>query len=112
MNLVVDIRHWLDEHGNPVPQLRRQVLRIARLIEYGGPLMPRYTRETLIECSRRPGRKPCQGLLWVEKTDDDRIDAFCRICDRERTLISGWQDTDWADGPMEAASLDDLPLEH
>jgi hypothetical protein len=38
MVLIVDIRDWIDEHGMPVPALRRRVLRIARLIEYGGPL--------------------------------------------------------------------------
>jgi hypothetical protein len=39
--LIVDPHHWLDENGDlPVdnPRLRRQVLRVARLIEYGGPL--------------------------------------------------------------------------
>ena len=110
MTLVVDIRHWLDANGDPDPRLRRQVLRIARLIEYGGPLEPGQTRETLIECTRRPGQKSCLGLLWVAKTGDGRIDAFCRVCGQERIYVSGWQDTDWATRPMEPVTINDAPL--
>ena len=68
--LVVDIRHWLDDAGQlpegPV-RLRQQALRIARLIEYAATLRPKTMGETPVECSRRPGRKRCMGLLWVEK---------------------------------------------
>ena len=39
MACIIDIRHWLDEDGKPVPELRRRVLRLARLIEYGGLLI-------------------------------------------------------------------------
>jgi hypothetical protein len=91
MTLVVDIRHWLDENGDPHPKVRRQALRVARLIEYRGPLRERQMRETLIECTRRPARKACPGLLWVAKTDDGTIEAFCQLCDAERIYISGWQ---------------------
>lgn len=98
MALIVDIRHWLDEDGNPVPELRRRVLRLARLIEYGGPLVKGAARPTLVECQRRPGRRPCPGLLWVVKTEDDRIATWCPGCDAEEVSIAGWEDTEWADG--------------
>jgi hypothetical protein len=110
--MVVDIRHWLDEAGQPAGPVRRQALRIARLIEYGGPLQARQFRQTLVECSRRVQRKPCEGLLWVEKQQDGRIVAFCRMCEKEEIYISGWEETEWADGPMEPFSVDDLPTEH
>lgn len=107
MALIVDIRHWLDERGE-LPrvnlQTRRQALRIAQLIEAGGPLETGQFRETLVACSCRPNRKPCMGLLWVEKAEDDRIWAYCVACKREEIWISGWQGTLWADGPMEPAS--------
>jgi hypothetical protein len=109
MALIVDIRHWLDEHGElPLDnlQVRRKALRIAQLIEAGGPLEPGHLRETLVACSLRPNRKPCMGLLWVEKTEDELIQAYCLICKREEILISGWQDTVWANGPMEPASTE------
>src|SRR6185295_11372489 len=80
MALFVDIRHWLDERGD-LPRdnlpVRRQALRIAQLIEAGGPLQTGQFRETLVACSCRPHRKPCMGLLWVEKAEDDRIWAYC-----------------------------------
>jgi len=101
MTHVIDIRHWLDEDGFPARPVRKQALRVARLIEYGGPLEIGHTRATLVECSRRGDRRPCEGLLWVVKADARTIEAFCAMCRREHLLISGWEDTEWADGPME-----------
>ena len=102
MHLVVDIRHWLNENDEPAtPQLRRRFLRLARLIEYGGTLAPGETRLTLVECSRRPRRVDCEGLLWVTKTDEDYLYAWCPLCEDETITISGWQDTLYAEGPPE-----------
>ena len=113
MSLIVDIRHWLDERGElPLDnmQVRRRALRIAQLIESGGPLDTGQVRETLVACSSRPNRKPCLGLLWVEKSRDACICAYCPVCKREEILISGWQDTMWANGPMEPATPEPEPL--
>jgi hypothetical protein len=54
MVLVVDPWHWLTEDGDFLvdnPRLYRRMLRIARLIEYGGKLQKNETRETLVECA-------------------------------------------------------------
>lgn len=111
MTHVIDIRHWIDEDGAPARQVRRQALRVARLIEYGGPLEVGHARATLVECSRRVDRRPCEGLLWVVKKDAATIEAFCLLCRREHLLISGWELTDWAAGPMEPVAPDeDRPL--
>ena len=91
MTEVINIQHWLDDDGIPVPALSRQVLRVARLIESGGPLRVRESRETLVEFSRRVRRKPCEGLLWVTKLDDETIEACCPVCIRERILVRGWE---------------------
>ena len=110
--LVVNPWHWLTEDGDfpdDNMRLRRRVLRIARLIEYGGPLAPRESRETLVECSKRPGRKQCLGLLWVTKTEQDAIYAHCPICREDEVMIHDWQDTLWADGMMEPIPPDDDP---
>jgi hypothetical protein len=104
----VDIRDWLEPNGDPHPRLRRQALRMARLIEYGGPLQQGQMRETLVECSRRSKRRPCPGLLWVTKGAEDTIEAHCALCRNEEVYISGWQETIWAEGPMEPVSLFDL----
>lgn len=103
MTLIVDINHWLEEDGSlPTAnqRLRRNALRIVRFVEYGGPLAILQGRETLIECKRRPNRKPCPGFMWVVKADDDRIQAYCSICHEVEAIISGWKETLWADGVM------------
>jgi hypothetical protein len=110
---VIDPHHWLDEQGE-IPtrnlRLRRQMIRVAQFIEYGGQLKPREFRETLVECRRRPSARQCLGLMWVTKTDDESILAYCLVCKTEEAMIRRWQDTDWAHGPMEPVEPDaDFP---
>ena len=101
--MVVNIGDWLvgDDIPDGPPRLRRNALRIARLIEYGADLPQLHACETLIECKQRPGRKPCSGWMWVYKQNDDRIQADCPTCHEVEAIISGWQDTVWAEGQME-----------
>jgi len=104
MVLVVDPWDWLKKDGSlPYgnPRLYRRMLRIARFIEYGGQLQKNETRETLVECKRRPGGKACLGLMWVAKNDDDAILAHCLSCKTEEAVVHNWQQTEWADGMME-----------
>jgi hypothetical protein len=110
LNLSVDICHWLDEHGEPAEPVRRKALWIARMIEYGGPLESGFCRETLIECTMRPKRRACRGLLWVGKAPDGRIDAWCRTCDQLNIIVTGWEGTFWANGPMEPLGPEPEPV--
>ena len=117
--LVVDPWHWLTEDCHFLvdnPRLYRRMLRIARFIEYGGPLKKNETRETLVECKRRPKGRACVGLMWVVKTDDDGILARCVLCRNDETFIHNWQKTDWANGPMEPVPVEfdrpDAPTAH
>jgi hypothetical protein len=106
--LSVDINHWLDEDGElPVNdlRLRRNALRVVRFIESGAALEPLTGRETLEECKRRPRGKQCLGLMWVAKRNDDRLETFCPICHNVEAVISGWQETLWAEGPMPAVPM-------
>ncbi len=107
--LVVDPWHWLTEDGHFLvdnPRLYRRMLRIARFIEYGGELQKSETRETLVECKRRPKGKACPGLMWVVKTNDDGILAYCILCKTDEALIHNWQATEWAGGMMGPVSVD------
>jgi hypothetical protein len=111
MVLVVDPWHWLEKDGSfPAnnPRLRRRIIRVARFIEYGGPLQPGEGRETLVECKRRPHGRPCLGLMWVTKTESDTIEAFCLVCSSTEALIHNWQETEWASGMMEPVNPDPL----
>ena len=100
--LVVDPHHWLTEDGDfpDNPRVRNRMLRVAALIEYGGPLPKMHGRETLLPCLRRPGGKACKGLLVVIKREDEALRAFCPTCGKDEFWITNWQDTLWAEGPM------------
>lgn len=98
----IDVNEWLD-NGTLPPEsshLRREALRVVRFIEYGGPLRRLEGRETLIECRQRLQGKGCGGFLWVSKRADNRLSVFCSRCHKLEAVISGWEHTLWADGPM------------
>jgi hypothetical protein len=100
---VVDINDLLDGRGELPTEnarLRNNAIRFVTFVEYGGPLEPLHGRETLVPCRRRPGRKACLGMMWVVKRADHRIEAYCPDCREVEALISGWEDTLWADGVM------------
>lgn len=110
--LVVDPWHWLAKDGllpEDDMRARRRILRIARLIEYGGPLPALHSRETLVECSKRPSRKQCLGLMCVTKTGQDAIFAYCPVCGGDEVLIHNWQETLWAEGMMDVVAPDGTP---
>ena len=75
------------------------MLRLARLIEYGGPLPKGAARRTLVKCHCKQACQTCEGFLWVIKTWDDLISTWCPSCERQEVSILGWEDTAWADGP-------------
>lgn len=107
--LVVNPWHWLKKDGSFLvdnPRLYKRMLRVARFIEYGGKLQKNETRETLIDCKRRPKGKPCVGLMWVVKTADDAILAHCLVCKTDEVFIHNWQKTEWADGMMKPVPVD------
>ena len=107
MITVVDPWHWLTETGAlpAEPRLRARMLRVAACIEAGGPMPRGHARETLVPCRRRPGGEACPGLLWVVKQDDDALHALCLVCRADEFMIHNWEDTDWAEGPMDPVDV-------
>lgn len=106
--LVVDPWHWLNADGSlprQEPRLYRRILRVAQFIEAGGPLPALHARQTLLGCAKRPNGTACVGLIWVVKTEDDTIHAFCPTCHADEALIQNWQRTEWADGPREPLAV-------
>lgn len=104
MALIVDPWHWLTPEGeipDGDPRLRRNVLKVARVIEYGADLQENEGRETLIECTKRPNRKSCVGLLWVLRAPNDTLISFCPVCQTEHIVVHNWKDTIWAEGLAE-----------
>lgn len=105
--IIVDPWHWMTEDGEipDIPKLRNNLLRVATLIEYGGPLPVMHGRETLVPCRRRPNGKACTWLLFVVKEEDHHLFAYCPECRSEEYLISNWQSTPWAEGQMEPVPM-------
>jgi hypothetical protein len=101
MTLYVDPWHWLMPDGE-LPEdnirIRRNLLKVARVIEYGALLQKNEGRETLIECTKRPNRKLCTGLLWVLKSPDSSLMAYCPVCETEHMVVYNWEDTLWSNG--------------
>ena len=51
--------------------------------------------EYQVHCRRRPGRKPCPGIIEADiDPDDDRILWWCPVCD-DCGYISDWQGSMW-----------------
>jgi len=99
--LVVDPTQLLAPDGQIAKSDPRKfdiTLRIARFIEYGGPLRKMESRETLVECKRRVKNKRCLGLMTVFKAEDGGILAHCSTCQDYEAYIQNWQDTPWAGG--------------
>jgi len=98
--LVVDPWHWLDPGGSfpRHSRVRRQIIGVAKLIEYAGPLNPGERRETLVECFRPGGEPKCDGLLWVTKDHDDALWAVCDECGNDVAMVQNWQGTRRAKG--------------
>jgi hypothetical protein len=42
-----------------------------------------------VHCRRRPGRKPCGGIILARLCPDDRIEWRCPVCN-DNGLISNW----------------------
>lgn len=112
--VVVNPAHWLEDGLIPVepPALRTKALRVAQAIESGGPLARGLSRETLLPCLKRPGGAVCPGLMVVLKQKDDAILLFCPICTNDEYLIYEWEDTLWAEGPMEPIDVAALAAEY
>ena len=107
---VTSLPDLLDEMGevpSAPPRMRRLALRLARVTEAGGPLAVGTMRETLVECTRRPGKTPCPGFMRVTKLGDERIYAWCPVCRGDEIYVSDWKDSLFADGPMAPVGDDD-----
>ena len=96
---VIDIRHYLDDEGEiAVPSGPAR-----KLAEYIGEIILCVTAGPSAEdgaiplpCRRRPGRKPCYGIVTAGYSESDRqtIVWQCQGCGDEGS-ISGWQETQW-----------------
>jgi hypothetical protein len=95
---ITDLRHFLDENGQIAPQkgpARRLAEYITAIIVMAsGPELV-IPPEHAIQCRRRPGRKPCPGVIQVDidpETED--VVWWCPVCG-DNGYIRNWKGTIW-----------------
>lgn len=92
--MITDLRHFLDERGCIAPR-EGPALRLAEFLtsivasitNVEGPMVP-------VGCRRRPGRKPCPGVLDIQFDEDLEIFWICPKC-LDEGIIRGWQESFW-----------------
>ena len=89
-----DLRHFLPVDGELSPQATKRlhlltdICRFATIGPSGEPI------RTAIRCNKRPGRRPCQGVLVARLRDVPcQVDWQCSDCDSGGRII-GWEGTD------------------
>jgi hypothetical protein len=96
--LITNLRHFLDERGCIAPTQGRA----RRLAEFLTSIVAAETHNLdepslPIRCRRRPGRKPCPGILQTHfggEFEEPEIFWKCSVCG-DWGVITHWQDTFW-----------------
>jgi hypothetical protein len=95
---VVDLRHYLDEHGAIAPKSGSAY----RLAQYFATIVREITADiggeiyfARVRCRRKPKRKPCPGEIdSVIDPESGVIVWECPVCGDNGT-IRGWEGTLW-----------------
>src|SRR5208283_969338 len=101
---VTDIRHFLDSEGNVIREhhgawcLAQYFCLIIEAVT--GRSVHRQDRSTGVQCRRRPGHKPCEGIIIADFYEQDAatIPWGSHLCG-DNGYIRGWQETPWDKRP-------------
>ena len=96
---VTNILHYLDEDGEFAMKsgpARRVAEHMCAIVESVTSRPREAGWLTDVLCRRRPGRKPCVGIIMAGYAEDDptAIVWGCPVC-KDEGHISGWQETCW-----------------
>ena len=95
---VVSLKHFLDENGEiaapkgPARKMAEHMVAIVAMASRPEIIpLPEYQ----VRCRRRPGRKPCIGIIEAD-FDPDTYDImwWCPVCD-DCGYISNWKGSMW-----------------
>ena len=112
---VVDIRHYLDEETDDIPD--QAPPRIVNLALFFGSIVAWVTdhlpQHTNVSCRRSPGRKRCRGEITAElNRGSGYIEWRCTICG-DNGMILGWEHTLWdRSGPESQTTMPTSATEH
>jgi hypothetical protein len=95
---IVDLEHMLDENGaiaapkGPARKLTEHIVAIVAMASSPEIIpLPAYQ----VRCRRRPGRKPCPGIIQADfDPQDERIIWRCPVCE-DNGYISNWKGSMW-----------------
>jgi hypothetical protein len=95
---IADLTHFLDENGHIAPETGPA----RRMAEFFVAIVAMVSRPELVipaeyqvRCRRRPGRKPCPGMVEVDldpETED--VVWWCPVCG-DNGYIQNWKGTGW-----------------
>ena len=99
--LVCDLRHFLDmPEGAPGPA-RRLALQLGAIVRAGSARPVGTSATSGVGCTKRPGRRPCDGYIMVFRHGNGQIAWACDVCGDEG-VITGWEGS-----PTDVSGLDD-----
>ena len=94
----VHLPQFLEPTGTLAPMVGRGL----RLAQYWTQIVAQasnYEEPTSLRCRRRPGRKPCAGLLTIF-FDVDNFDVCSSVRCDDNGRTSGWEGTFWDNNEM------------
>jgi hypothetical protein len=102
MTWVTDLSHFIDSRTGQLPTnvpgpARRLMEHQTRIVAAATAAAGRNSCTQVIapvKCRRRPGHRPCPGIIEYQVWADERITWHCPSCG-DNGIISNWQSTTW-----------------
>lgn len=98
--LVADLRHFLDMPDDAPAPAKRLGLQLSAIVRAASARPTGSGARSAIGCTRRPGRRPCEGLIMVFRRTNGEITWSCDACGDEG-VIHGWEGS-----PADVSGLD------
>src|SRR5262245_7440514 len=97
MTWVTDLSHFVDARTGQLPTnvpgpARRLMEYLTRIV--AAATTPHNQRIDQVKFRRRPGHRPCPGVVEYRVWTDERITWKCPCCG-DSGIISNWQSTAW-----------------
>lgn len=99
--LVSDLRHFEDLPDDAPGPAKRLGAQPAAIVRAASARPIGSGARSAVACRRRPGRRPCDGLVMVFRRTTGEIAWSCDVCGDEG-VISGWEGS-----PTDVSELDD-----
>jgi hypothetical protein len=103
--MVCDLRHFLDMPDTAPAPARRLATQLAAIVRAATARRAGSGWCTAVGCTKRPGRRPCEGFILVFRHANGEIAWSCNACGDEGRL-HGWEDS-----PTDLSSFDDSHAE-